>query len=61
MVDQICIAGIVQSLSEGIVFGQKAGLDMPLVLDVISKGAAQSWQLENRGSTMLADQFAASP
>jgi 3-hydroxyisobutyrate dehydrogenase len=57
MVNQICIAGIVQSLSEGIAFGEKAGLPMPLVLDIISKGAAQSWQLDNRGSTMLADQF----
>jgi 3-hydroxyisobutyrate dehydrogenase len=57
MVNQICIAGLVQGLSEGIAFGEKAGLDMPLVLDVISKGAAQSWQMENRGSTMLAGQF----
>ncbi|MEO7386194.1 MAG: NAD(P)-dependent oxidoreductase [Gammaproteobacteria bacterium] len=57
MVNQICIAGLVQALSEGIAFGERAGLDMARVLDVISKGAAQSWQLENRGGTMLADQF----
>ncbi|WP_459616940.1 NAD(P)-dependent oxidoreductase [Bordetella sp. 2513F-2] len=57
MVNQICIAGIVQGLSEGIAFGQAAGLDMKLVLDVISKGAAQSWQMENRGTTMIEDKF----
>jgi len=57
MVNQICIAGMVQALSEGINFGQKAGLDVEKVLDVISKGAAQSWQMENRGKTMLADKF----
>jgi len=57
MVNQLCIAGLVQGLSEGIAFGQKAGLDMKLVLDVISKGAAQSWQMENRGKTMVDDQF----
>jgi 3-hydroxyisobutyrate dehydrogenase len=57
MVNQICIAGLVQGLSEGINFGQAAGLDMKLVLDVISKGAAQSWQMENRGKTMVDDQF----
>jgi len=57
MVNQICIAGLVQGLSEGIAFGQAAGLDMKLVLDVISKGAAQSWQMENRGSTMVDDKF----
>ncbi len=57
MVNQICIAGVVQGLSEGIAFGQQAGLDMKLVLDVISKGAAQSWQMENRGKTMIDDQF----
>jgi 3-hydroxyisobutyrate dehydrogenase-like beta-hydroxyacid dehydrogenase len=57
MVNQICIAGLVQGLSEAIAFGQKAGLDMNLVLDVIGKGAAQSWQLENRGKTMVADKF----
>ncbi|MFY9346939.1 MAG: NAD(P)-dependent oxidoreductase, partial [Orrella sp.] len=57
MVNQICIAGLVQALSEGIAFGQAAGLDMKLVLDVISKGAAQSWQMENRGTTMVDDKF----
>ena len=56
MVNQICIAGLVQGLSEAIAFGQNAGLDMPQVLDVIGKGAAQSWQLDNRGKTMVADQ-----
>lgn len=57
MVNQICIASLVQGLAEGIAFGQKAGLDMKAVLDVIGKGAAQSWQLENRGKTMVDDQF----
>ena len=57
MVNQICIAGLVQGLSEGIAFGQKAGLDMKLVLEVIGKGAAQSWQLDNRGPTMVEDRF----
>ncbi len=57
MVNQICIAGLVQGLSEAIAFGQKAGLDMALALEVIGKGAAQSWQLENRGKTMLNDEF----
>ncbi|OSZ67333.1 NAD(P)-dependent oxidoreductase [Hydrogenophaga sp. IBVHS2] len=57
MVNQIAIAGLVQGLSEAIAFGQKAGLDMNLVLDVIGKGAAQSWQMDNRGKTMVADQF----
>lgn len=57
MVNQICIAGLVQALSEGIAFGQAAGLDMKLVLDVISKGAAQSWQMENRGNTMVDNKF----
>ncbi|WP_210542613.1 NAD(P)-dependent oxidoreductase [Rhodoferax sp. PAMC 29310] len=57
MVNQICIAGLVQGLSEAIAFGQKAGLDMNQVLEVIGKGAAQSWQLDNRGKTMVADQF----
>jgi 3-hydroxyisobutyrate dehydrogenase len=57
MVNQICIAGLVQGLSEAISFGQKAGLDVNLVLDVIGKGAAQSWQMDNRGKTMVADQF----
>ena len=57
MVNQISIAGLVQGLAEAIAFGQKAGLDMNLVLDVIGKGAAQSWQLDNRGKTMVADKF----
>ena len=57
MVNQICIGGLVQALSEGIAFGTQAGLDMNLVLDVIGKGAAQSWQMDNRGNTMVADQF----
>ena len=57
MVNQICIAGLVQGLSEAIAFGQAAGLDMLQVLDVIGKGAAQSWQMDNRGKTMVADQF----
>jgi 3-hydroxyisobutyrate dehydrogenase-like beta-hydroxyacid dehydrogenase len=57
MVNQICIAGLVQGLAEGIAFGQQAGLDMPLVLEVIGKGAAQSWQMDNRGRTMIEDRF----
>jgi 3-hydroxyisobutyrate dehydrogenase/2-hydroxy-3-oxopropionate reductase len=57
MVNQICIAGVVQGLSEAIAFGQKAGLDMVQVLEVIGKGAAQSWQMDNRGKTMVAGQF----
>jgi len=57
MVNQICIAGLVQALSEGLNFARKAGLDAKLVLDVISKGAAQSWQMENRGKTMVDDKF----
>ena len=57
MVNQICIAGLVQALSEGINFASRAGLDPARVLDVISKGAAQSWQMENRGKTMIADKF----
>jgi 3-hydroxyisobutyrate dehydrogenase len=57
MVNQICIAGLVQGLSEAVAFGQRAGLDMNLVLDVIGKGAAQSWQLDNRGKTMVAGKF----
>ncbi|QPF72491.1 NAD(P)-dependent oxidoreductase [Roseateles sp. DAIF2] len=57
MVNQICIAGLVQGLSEAVAFGQKAGLDMKQVLDVIGKGAAQSWQMDNRGKTMVDDQF----
>jgi 3-hydroxyisobutyrate dehydrogenase-like beta-hydroxyacid dehydrogenase len=57
MVNQICIAGLVQGLAEAIAFGEQAGLDMNQVLDVIGKGAAQSWQMDNRGKTMVADQF----
>ena len=57
MVNQICIAGLVQGLSEGLNFAQKAGLDGEKVLEVISKGAAQSWQMDNRGSTMLRGEF----
>ena len=57
MVNQICIAGLVQGLSEAINFGQKAGLKMEDVIEVISKGAAQSWQMENRYKTMLEDKF----
>ena len=57
MVNQICIAGLVQSLSEGINFGMKAGLNMEDVIEVISKGAAQSWQMENRYKTMIDDKF----
>ena len=57
MVNQICIAGLVQGLSEAVAFGQRAGLDMEAVLGVIGKGAAQSWQMDNRGKTMVAGQF----
>ncbi|MBN9410475.1 MAG: NAD(P)-dependent oxidoreductase [Burkholderiales bacterium] len=57
MVNQICIAGLVQGLSEAIAFGQRAGLDIPAVLDVIGKGAAQSWQMDNRGKTMAEGKF----
>jgi 3-hydroxyisobutyrate dehydrogenase-like beta-hydroxyacid dehydrogenase len=57
MVNQICIAGLLQGLSEGINFAGQAGLDVDDVLDVISKGAAQSWQMENRGVTMNQDKF----
>jgi len=57
MVNQICIAGVVQGLSEGLSFARGAGLDPALVVEVISKGAAQSWQMENRYKTMLAGQF----
>ncbi len=57
MVNQVAIAGLVQGLSEAIAFGMKAGLDMEQVLDVIGKGAAQSWQMDNRGKTMIADKF----
>ena len=57
MFNQICIAGLIQALAEGIAFAEKAGLDVERGLDVIGKGAAQSWQLENRGRTMLAGKF----
>jgi 3-hydroxyisobutyrate dehydrogenase-like beta-hydroxyacid dehydrogenase len=57
MVNQIAIAGLVQGLSEAVAFGQKAGLDMKQVLEVIGKGAAQSWQMDNRGKTMIDDKF----
>ncbi len=57
MVNQICIAGLVEALSEGLSFARASGLDAHQVIDVISKGAAQSWQMENRYETMLADKF----
>ncbi len=57
MVNQITIAGLVQSLAEGLNFAEKAGLDQHKVIDVISKGAAQSWQMENRSSTMIAGEY----
>jgi 3-hydroxyisobutyrate dehydrogenase-like beta-hydroxyacid dehydrogenase len=57
MVNQIAIAGLVQGLSEAIAFGAKSGLDMKAVLDVIGKGAAQSWQMDHRGPTMVEDRF----
>jgi 3-hydroxyisobutyrate dehydrogenase len=57
MVNQICIAGLVQGLSEGINFGMKAGLDMEKVIDTISKGAAGSWQMNNRAATMIQGKF----
>jgi 3-hydroxyisobutyrate dehydrogenase len=57
MVNQLCIAGILQGLSEGLALGMKAGLDIEAVVDVISKGAAQSWQMDNRARTMAAGQF----
>jgi 3-hydroxyisobutyrate dehydrogenase-like beta-hydroxyacid dehydrogenase len=57
MVNQICIAGLVQALAEGVNFAQHAGLDVDAVVDVISKGAAQSWQMENRARTMAAGSF----
>ncbi|MDB5543341.1 MAG: oxidoreductase [Hyphomicrobiales bacterium] len=57
MVNQICIAGLVEALAEGLHFAQKAGLDPNAVVEVISKGAAQSWQMENRSGTMAADKF----
>jgi 3-hydroxyisobutyrate dehydrogenase len=57
MVNQICIAALLEGLAEGLQFAQRAGLDAKRVIEVISKGAAQSWQLENRGPTMVEDQF----
>ena len=57
MANQICIAGVVQGLAEALNLAQRSGLDARLVLDVISKGAAQSWQMENRGTTMVDDEF----
>jgi 3-hydroxyisobutyrate dehydrogenase len=57
MVNQICVVGVVEGLAEAIDFGLRAGLDMKLALDVISKGAATSWQMENRGKTMIDDKF----
>ena len=57
MVNQICIAGLLEALSEGLNFGMRAGLDVNKVIDVISKGAAQSWQMENRGRTMIDGKF----
>ncbi|MCH7938040.1 MAG: NAD(P)-dependent oxidoreductase [Proteobacteria bacterium] len=57
MVNQICFAGLVQGLAEGIAFAQAAGLDANKVIDVISKGAAQSWQMDNRAATMIEDKF----
>src|SRR5271154_4312354 len=57
MVNQICIAGLVQGLSEGIHFAKKSGLDVAAVIDTISKGAAQSWQMENRSATMIENRF----
>jgi len=57
MVNQICVAGVIQGLAEGLHFGQQAGLDMQAVLEVIAKGAAQSWQMENRGETMLEGRY----
>ncbi|MCE2680818.1 MAG: NAD(P)-dependent oxidoreductase [Burkholderiales bacterium] len=57
MVNQVAVAGVLQGLAEALAFGQKAGLDMEKVLAVISKGAAQSWQMDNRGTTMVQDKF----
>ena len=57
MVNQICIAGLVQGLSEALLFSERAGLDTAAVIEVISQGAAQSWQMENRYETMLADEY----
>lgn len=57
MVNQVCIAGVVQGLAEGLHFAKRAGLDVPAVMQAISKGAAQSWQMENRWETMLNDEY----
>lgn len=57
MVNQICIAGVLEGLAEGLAFAERAGLDGAAVIDVISKGAAQSWQMENRSATMIEDRF----
>jgi 3-hydroxyisobutyrate dehydrogenase len=57
MVNQLCIAGVLQGLAEGLAFGEAAGLDLGQVVDVISKGAAQSWQMENRAATMAKGEF----
>jgi len=57
MVNQVCVGGLLQGLAEALAFGEKAGLDMPRVLDVISQGAASSWQMVNRGPTMVKDEF----
>ncbi len=57
MVNQICIAGLLQGLSEALEFGRRSGLNLDLVLETISRGAAGSWQMENRGSTMIRDEF----
>ena len=57
MINQICIAGLLQGLSEGLNFGQRAGLDMTAVIEVISKGAAQSWQMDNRAETMCRGEY----
>lgn len=57
MVNQVCIAGVLQGLAEGLVFGQRAGLDMEKVIAVISKGAAQSWQMDNRAATMCRGEY----
>jgi 3-hydroxyisobutyrate dehydrogenase len=57
MVNQICVTAVVQGLAEGINFAQRAGLDAERAIDVIAKGAAQSWQMDNRARTMIADKY----
>jgi 3-hydroxyisobutyrate dehydrogenase len=57
MVNQLCIAGVLQGLAEGLAFGKAAGLDLEQVVEVISKGAAQSWQMDNRAPTMAKSEF----